>query len=179
MCKRLHSDTRHLMKPDSIVPFHWTDWDYLPNVCFYFDIPERVVIFTCLWCTAFSGIVLHIDFENRIKKIRIDLSRICGRFFIIRARCNYAAPLLFFQDIIFSEFTAVEHPQTIRQCDCTGGLLFGRRSYLFYDIFIYDVINAIFSKATVPLSKIFTSQFVSCITVDFQCFSGATAISAG
>ena len=31
MCKRLHSDIRHLMKPDSIVPFHRTDWDYLPH----------------------------------------------------------------------------------------------------------------------------------------------------
>ena len=46
MCKRLQSDIRHLMKPDSIVPFHRTDWDYLPHVCLYSDIPERVVAFT-------------------------------------------------------------------------------------------------------------------------------------
>ena len=48
MCKRLYSDTRHLMKPDPIVPFYWTNWDYLSHVCFYPGIPERVVAFTCL-----------------------------------------------------------------------------------------------------------------------------------
>ena len=93
-------------------------------------------------------------------------------------------PLLFFQDIMFSQFTAVERPQTVRQCDCTienfiERLLPGRRSYQFYDIFTHDVINAAFFKDAVLLSQIFTSQFVSCITVDFQCCPDTTAIGAG